>query len=185
MPRTRLRTALRTVGLLALIPIVALNCSQSGKTSEDRLNPGDKAPLFSLPTVDGNEEVVAAKVIYDAWATVLIFWSMTCPSCKDALLECQEVYDEFGHTSIAFFGINYDTENVQGVWAFLKGEDVTIPHLWDRGQRTTKAYRAFDYTFSVFVIGREGTIILAQYDHPPDLVDILSETLAEALPGGE
>ena len=162
MPRTRLRTALRTIGLLALIPIVALNCSQSGKTSEDRLNPGDSAPLFSLPTVDGNEEVVAAKVIYDAWATVLIFWSMTCPSCKDALLECQ-----------------------QGVWAFLKGEDVTIPHLWDRGQRTTKAYKAFDYTFSVFVIDREGTIILAQYDHPPDLVDILSETLAEALPGGE
>jgi peroxiredoxin len=172
------------MGLLALIAIVALSCSQSGKSSEDRLNPGERAPLFSLPRLDGNEEVVAAKVIYDAWATVVIFWSMNCPSCRDALLECQEVYDKYSNKSTAFFGINYDVENTQGVRAFLKGEGVTIPHFWDRGQRTTMAYKALDYTFSVFVLDRDGTIVLAQYDHPPDLVEVLSRVLDETLPGG-
>ncbi len=178
------RTTLRAIGLLAIIAMVALSCSGAGRTSEDRLKPGDKAPLFSLPRLDGNEEVVGAKVIYDAWATVLIFWSMSCPSCRDALLECQEVYDEYGQKSTAFFGINYDTENTQGVRAFLKGEGVTIPHFWDRGQRTTIAYRALDYTFSVFVLDRQGTIVLAQYDHPPDLVEVLTEALEKTLPAG-
>jgi peroxiredoxin len=177
------RNTVRIIGLLALVPIVALSCSHSGKASADRLNPGDAAPLFSLPMLDGNEEVVAAKVIYSAYATVLIFWSMTCPNCREALLECQEVYDEYGLHSTSFFGINYDTENTQGVRAFLKGEGVTIPHLWDRGQRTTKEYKALDYTFSVFVIDREGRIVLAQYDHPPDLVEMLSEAVQGTFPG--
>ncbi len=177
------RNTVRIIGLLALIPIVALSCSQSGKTSEDRLNPGDTAPLFSLPMLDGNEEVVGAKVIYGAYATVLIFWSMTCPSCKEALLECQEVYDEYGLHSTAFFGINHDIENTQGVRAFLRGEGVTIPHLWDRGQRTTREYKTLDYTFSVFVIDHDGKIVLAQYDHPPDLVEVLSEAVQSTFPG--
>lgn len=176
---------LRTIAILGLISIIAMSCSQSGKSSEDRLNQGDKAPLFSLPTLDGNEEVVGAKVIYDAWATVLIFWSMDCPSCRDALLECQAIYDEFSGKSTAFFGINFDVENLQGVRAFLKGEGVTIPHYWDRGQRTTMAYKALDYTFSIFVLDREGTVVLAQYDHPPDLVEVVSEAIEETLPGGD
>lgn len=176
---------LKTVAVILMISIAGLSCSQSGQTSAGRLKAGDEAPLFSLPMLEGSEEVVMAKIIYNAWATVLIFWSMSCPSCREALVECQQVYDEFGHLSTAFYGINYDTENTQGVRAFLKGEGVTIPHLWDRGQRTTMAYKALDYTFSVFVIDREGEIILAQYDHPPDLVDVLRDTLSKTLPAGE
>ena len=178
------RNALRTMGILALIPIIAISCSRSGKSSDDRLIAGDMAPLFSLPEIDGNKEVVAAKVIYDARATVIIFWSMACPNCREALLDCQKVYDEYSLKSTAFFGINYDTENVQGVRAFLKGEGVSIPHYWDRGQRTTMAYKALDYTFSVFVLDRDGRIVLAQYDHPPDLVEVISEAIDRTLPGG-
>jgi hypothetical protein len=44
-----------------------------------------------------------------------------------------------------------------------------------------REYRALDYTFSVFVVNREGRVIMAQYDHPPDLALILAETLDEVL----
>ncbi len=171
----------RKIALAALIPVIALGCSQSGKSSAGRLRPGDDAPLGSLQRIDDNEEVVLAKVVHSARATVLIFWSMTCPSCREALLECQEVYDEYSNSAAAFFGVNYDIGNMQGVRAFLKGEGVTIPHLWDRGQRITKQYKALDYTFSVFVIDGEGNLVLAQYDHPPDLADILRSTLEKTL----
>jgi peroxiredoxin len=176
------KSNLLAIGLVLIIPLMALNCSQSGKSAPDRLVAGDTAPLFSLPMLEGNEEVVVAKVFYNAYATVLIFWSMDCPSCREALLECQKVYDEYQNTSTAFYGINYDMENTQGVRAFLKGENVTIPHLWDRGQRTTKEYKALDYTFSVFVVNREGVIVLAQYDHPPDLADILRKAIDKTFP---
>lgn len=178
-------TNLRTIVFLLIIPIIALSCSQSGKSTAGRLSRGDKAPTFSLPTLDGNEEVVVAKHIYNADASILIFWSMACPSCREALVECQQVYDAFKHRALVAFGINYDTENVQGVRAFLKGEAITIPHLWDRGQRTTKEYKALDYTFSIFVTDRQGRIVLAQYDHPPDLAEVLTEALEKTLPDGE
>lgn len=178
------RATLRIVAMLALASIVGLSCSQTGKSSADRLSPGDEAPRFSLPTLDGSKEVVSAKETYYAHATVLIFWSMDCPSCREALLECQQVSDAFSAQAVIFYGINFDIENTQGVRAFIKGENITIPHLRDRGQRTTKEYKALDYTFSVFVIDRDGKIVLAQYDHPPDLAEALTEALDKTLPGG-
>jgi peroxiredoxin len=177
-------TRLKTIVFLALMAALALSCSQSGKTSADRLKRGDAAPLGGLPELDGNREVVLAKEVYNAHASVFIFWSMACPSCREALLECQKVYDEYSHTATVFYGINFDIENTQGVRAFLKGEGVTIPHLWDRGQRMTKDYKALDYTFSAFVLDSEGIIVLAQYDHPPDLTDRLREAINKQFPGG-
>lgn len=178
------RATLRTFAMLTLIPIVALSCSQSGKSSTDRMSPGDYAPRFSLPMLDGGKEVVSAKEVHNAHATVFIFWSMACPSCREALLECQRVHDAFGRQAVVFYGINFDIENVQGVRAFIKGENITIPHLWDRGQRITKEFKALDYTFSVFVVDRDGKIVLAQYDHPPDLEEALTRALENTLPDG-
>jgi peroxiredoxin len=92
------------------------------------------------------------------------------------------VYEDYSNTATVFYGINFDIEDTQGVRAFIKGERVTIPHLWDRGQRMTRDFKALDYTFSVFVIDREGKIVLAQYDHPPDLADILRESIESQFP---
>jgi hypothetical protein len=48
----------------------------------------------------------------------------------------------------------------------------------------TRDYKALDYTFSAFVLDREGTLVLAQYDHPPDLVDKLREAINKQFPSG-
>jgi len=169
---------------VALFSVIALSCSRPGMTSADRLRPGDPAPLGSLPELFGNEEMILTKQAHSAYATVLIFWSMSCPSCKEALIDCQKVYEDYSNTSTVFYGINFDIENTQGVRAFLKGEGITIPHLWDRGQRMTREYKALDYTFSAFVIDRDGKIVLAQYDHPPDIADILRESIEAQFPRG-
>jgi len=184
MPKTRHRSIaiIALASVMALVSAMALSCSQSGMSSADRLRPGDAAPLTSLPELDGNKEVVLPKEVHDAYASVLIFWSMTCPSCKEALLDCQKVYEDYSNTATVFYGINFDIEDTQGVRAFIKGERVTIPHLWDRGQRMTRDFKALDYTFSAFVIDREGKIVLAQYDHPPDLADILRESIEAQFP---
>jgi hypothetical protein len=79
--------------------------------------------------------------------------------------------------SMAFVGINFDEENIQGVKAFLKGENIKFVNLWDPRARVTRVYRALDYTFSVFVADRAGKLVLVQYDHPPDLAAMLAKTL--------
>ena len=179
-----MRKVLTATWLVLLVLLIGLGCSKTPKGPAQRLVPGDEAPVFNLPFIDSSEEVIVSKDFHRAYATVLIFWNMSCPSCREALVQCQQVYDDFRHTASVFYGVNFDTENLQGVRAFLKGENITIPHLWDRGQRATRDYKALDYTFSLFVIDREGEIVLAQYDHPPDLVDVLTEALEETLPPG-
>lgn len=178
------KVSYKTIVIVALLSALALSCSKSGMTSGDRLGPGDPAPLGSLPELFGNKEMGLTKQVHDAYAAVFIFWSMSCPSCREALIDCQKVYEDYSNTATVFYGINFDIENTQGVRAFLKGEGITIPHLWDRGQRLTRQYKALDYTFSAFVVNREGKIVLAQYDHPPDIADILRESIEAQFPRG-
>ena len=80
-----------------------------------------------------------------------------------------------------FVGIYSDRENTQGVRAFLKAEGIDFLTLWDSSARTARAYKAYDYTFSIFVVDRAGKVILVQYDHPPDLTVMLSQKLDEVL----
>jgi len=172
------------VTLVCVCALAAFSCSGgasgSGKT-DDRLQAGDKAPEFALTDIVTNEMYDFGKDIYTNKATVVTLWSMVCPSCRDALLEVQEAYDAYSAMGIVFLGVNFDVENLQGVRSFVKGEAIAFPTLWDKGRRVVKDYKAFDYTFSVFVVDKGGTILLAQYDHPPDLYDVLAKTLDQVI----
>ena len=150
--------------------------SKSAKAS-DRLQAGDMAPGFALTDLSTNEITDFGKDAYTNRATVVTFWSMACPSCKAALLEVKRSHEAYSDLGIVFLGINFDAENLQGVRAFIKGEAIPFPTLWDQGRRVVRDYKAFDYTFSVFVMDKGGEVLLAQYDHPPDLYDVLAETL--------
>jgi len=173
--------AIRLVVLVTLLAVVS-GCAGGGKTSE-RIQKGMVAPPFALAEISTRETVSAAKVIQSHHATVITIWSMDCPNCREALLAVKEVYEAYRPKSIGFLGINVDVENIQGVRAFVKGEGIEFPVLWDHRSRVAREFRALDYTFSVFVVDRAGTFVLAQYDHPPDLERILSETLDDLLAG--
>ena len=158
-----------------------LGCAKSPTVRQDRIRIGDQAPGFQLSDIFGMEKVNSGKVFHNNNATVVVVWSMTCPDCREALGGVQEVYEEYGSKAIAFVGINFDRENTQGVRAFLKAEGIDFTTLWDSAARTAKAYKAYDYTFSVFVVDRGGEVIRTQYDHPPELAAMLREILDEVL----
>ena len=114
---------------------------------------------------------------------VVVIWSMACPGCREALVDVDHVYRRYRDRNmpVALIGVNFDIENLQGTRAFLKGEDLAFPNVWDPRRRVTRDFRALDYTFSLFVIDNRGVVVLAQYDHPPDLGQLLSKTLDEML----
>jgi peroxiredoxin len=142
---------------------------------------GDVAPNFTLPALLTNDEISMARAFETNVATVVIIWSMACPTCREAMTECQRTYEEYAGKSMTFVGINFDAENINGVRAFLKAEGITFPNAWDPRSRAAKAYRSLDFTFSVFVVDRERQIKLVQYDHPPDLVPLIRRALDKTL----
>jgi hypothetical protein len=136
------------LGSVCLSLVLALGCAGGSPIEPKRIRVGDTAPEFMLSDIFSSENVNSAKIVHNHNATVVIIWSMACPSCREA---------------------------------FLKGEGIEWPTLWDGRRRVVKKYKALDYTFSIFVVDRTGTVILAQYDHPPDLAEILAETLDQVL----
>jgi peroxiredoxin len=169
------------LGSVCLSLVLALGCAGGSPIEPKRIRVGDTAPEFMLSDIFSSENVNSAKIVHNHNATVVIIWSMACPSCREALADIRKVYEDYSRMTMAFLGINFDTENLQGVRAFLKGEGIEWPTLWDGRRRVVKKYKALDYTFSIFVVDRTGTVILAQYDHPPDLAEILAETLDQVL----
>jgi peroxiredoxin len=172
------------VAIICVCALLAAGCSGGGSKSAkaaDRLQTGDMAPGFALTDILTNELHDFGKDIYTNRATVVTFWSMACPSCRTALLEVEKAHDAYSDLGIVFLGMNFDAENLQGVRAFVKGEAISFPTLWDQGRRVVREYKALDYTFSVFVIDKGGEILLAQYDHPPDLYDVLAKELDEVV----
>jgi peroxiredoxin len=165
------------VPVLAVCALVAATCARTPSPSDQRLKVGDVAPAYVLPTLAGDQEVNLSRTFQENTATVVIVWSMSCPTCREALVECERVHRLYGMKAVKFVGINYDTENLVGVRAFIKAEDLTFPNVWDARKRVARAYRALDYTFSIFVVDRDRTLTLVQYDHPPDLGAILVKTI--------
>ena len=165
--------------IVCLAMLVAAGCSGGASSAKnaDRLKVGDEAPLFTLTDLRTGETYNSGKEVYDIRATVIVFWSMACPVCRDALLEVEKVYDKYAPLGVRFVSVNFDIENLQGVRAFVEGEAIAFPTLMDQGRRVTREYKALDYSFSVFVVDARDLIMLAQYDHPPDLYDVLAKVL--------
>jgi peroxiredoxin len=172
-----MRTFVVTALFAGCLTLLAAGCAKAPPEGFQRLRVGDTAPSFILSSISGDEEIISGKTFQTNSATVVIIWSMTCPTCREALAACERVYEQYNTMSMAFVGINFDQENLQGVKAFLKGENIKFVNLWDPRARVTRAYRALDYTFSIFVVEKNGTLVLAQYDHPPDLAAKLAKTL--------
>lgn len=171
---------MRLVAAFVCLAVLAgAGCSGGGSTAQrgDRLHKGDKAPAFSLRDMVTDEAFDFGKDFFKNKATVVTFWSMACPVCREGLLEVQKVQEKYAPVGVVFVGVNFDVENLQGVRAYVKGEGIAFPTLMDQGRRVTRKYKALDYSFSVFVVDDQGMVILAQYDHPPDLYDVLAKAL--------
>jgi thiol-disulfide isomerase/thioredoxin len=174
---------MKKIVVLMLLAVLAVSsCAKRTGIEEDRLQEGDKAPGFSLGNIFGTEQVVSGKVFHNSDATVVIIWSMACPSCRQVLREMDRLREEYSNRMVSFVSINFDLENVQGVRAFLRGEDIDLVTLWDRGARTVREYEAYDYTFSLFIVNREGRLAMVQYDHPPDLAEMVAREIDRLAP---
>ncbi len=167
--------------VVCLCLVMIVGCAKGTSITAERLKVGDEAPDFILSDIFDPSETYSTRAIHQNNGTVIVIWSMACPDCREALLDVQRVKDEYAARAMAFIGVNFDRENIQGVRAFLKSESIGFTTLWDSSARTARDYKALDYTFSTFIADRNGRLVLAQYDHPPDLAVIIRAKLDEIL----
>ncbi|HET8595073.1 MAG TPA: thioredoxin-dependent thiol peroxidase [Intrasporangium sp.] len=137
----------------------------------DRLEPGDKAPAFSLPDDAGNtvslSDFAGRKVI------VYFYPAAMTPGCTTQACDFSESLDSLRHDGYEVVGISKDSP--AKLAKFREQEHLTIPLLSDEDLSVHKAYGAYGekklygktvegVLRSTFVVDEQGDVSQALYN---------------------
>lgn len=136
-----------------------------------RLQPGDKAPDFTLPTDDGNE--VTLSDLKGQRVIVYFYPAAMTPGCTKQACDFSDSIDRLKAEGFTVLGISPDKP--EKLAKFRERDDLTITLLSDPQKDVLTAWGAFGekklygkvvtgVIRSTFVIDAEGTIELAQYN---------------------
>lgn len=113
------------------------------------LSAGDKAPSFTLPSVDGAEAVT------DPWTTgttLLAFFKVSCPVCKMVAPMLTKVAEG----GVRVIGIGQDPADA--IIAFNETEGQRVPALSEPGPYSVSAAYGLEAVPTVFLVAPDGTI---------------------------
>lgn len=155
---------------VALLGIAVVN--QEGKPV-----PGDKAPAFSAPLLEGTGSVLddSASLSLDdlkGKPVVLNFWASWCPPCKDEAPLLKKAYEEYGDR-VTFVGVDIRDARTDAL-AFVADYDLDYPHVRDED---LEIYDDFGLTGQpeTFFLDQDGVII--EHVNGPLFGDTLYELL--------
>lgn len=135
-----------------------------------RLAPGDRAPEFSLPDVDGNQ--VSLADLRGSRVIVYCYPAASTPGCTKQACDFRDNLASFADEGFTVLGISPD--HPAKLATFRQNEGLTFPLLSDPDKGVLTAYGAYGdkklygkvvvgVIRSTFVIDADGVIELAQY----------------------
>ncbi|MBF6418435.1 thioredoxin-dependent thiol peroxidase [Nocardia farcinica] len=139
--------------------------------TNQRLAPGDLAPAFTLPDVDGNEVSLAD---YRGRKVVVYFYpAASTPGCTKQACDFRDNLAELEQAGIDVVGISPDKP--AKLAKFRDAERLTFPLLSDPertvltewgayGEKTMYGKKVTGVIRSTFLVDEEGRIELAQYN---------------------
>jgi len=112
--------------------------------STQTLQPGDKAPDFSLKNIDGT---MVSREEFEGKALVIVFMCNHCPYVKPKMEEIAKIQQDYKDKGVVVIGINsndaenYPEDSFENMQQFAKkfGYDY---YLFDDSQEIAKAYGA-------------------------------------------
>lgn len=130
------------------------------------LAPGNKAPLFSLPVVNGKREALSVwcgenlskpYINSEKHKVIISFWATYCQPCKKEIPALHKFYEKHKDKKIKIFLISIDSKGNAVVAPHLQKTGYTLPVLLDPYQRTAERYGVKSVP-SLFVIDEDGKI---------------------------
>lgn len=118
--------------------------------------PGDKAPNFTLQSVDG--KIVSLDALKGK--VVLIGLFHICVPCMNQAMELNKVRQQLNSDKLVVLGINTSGDSKKAVLDYLKGfpRPVQFPYLLDPGHSVNKAYVQRDMP-TVLIIDSKGVLL--------------------------
>ncbi|MBI5015442.1 MAG: TlpA family protein disulfide reductase [Deltaproteobacteria bacterium] len=155
--------------------LVGLTCST------DAAGPGEVAPTFAAPTLDGGQFDLAGQV--GKKVVVLDWWSINCTSCVQeipALIDIAERYPK----DVQVVGMNVDSFILKRVQRFLQTQSfkITYPIVIDAGLQIMKKYGSSILPTTV-VIDKKGKIAFTHIGYKPGDEVTIDAVIKKAIAG--
>jgi thioredoxin-dependent peroxiredoxin len=139
--------------------------------TEQRLQPGDVAPEFTLPDADGNP--VSLSSFRGRRVVVYFYPAAMTPGCTKEAVDFRNSLDELEAADVAVLGISPDEP--KKLVKFRDRDDLTFPLLSDPDTKVLQAYGAYGekklygktmvgVIRSTFIVDADGRIEKAYYN---------------------
>jgi peroxiredoxin len=139
------------------------------------LEEGDRAPAFSLPSLDGKSEVKLAD--YRGKVVWLDFWASWCPPCLTSLPELEALRKEMPASKFQIVAINVDEEPKKAL-RFLAKKPVGYPSASDPKGQLPEAF-GLETMPTSYLIDQKGVIRMVHEGYREgDLAKIKAEATA-------
>jgi len=164
--------------------------------SEQKLNIGDKAPIFSLEGTDGDLYTVSD---FEGKPVLIIFMCNHCPYVKAKFSRIKDITEKY-KDKIVVIGINandnpeYSDDSFENMKKVAEAENFNFIYLFDEGQEVSKTYGAvctpdpflFDSEHKLFYHGRlDDALSPEQEPKELDMEDAIERVLTGQEPDEE
>lgn len=123
--------------------------------------PGSPAPRFTLPTRAGTVSLDSLR----GDVVLVDFWASWCGPCKSSFPWMRDVYQRYSGKGLTIVAVNLDKSR-SSADDFLLDHPSPFTVAFDPSGATAKAYKVWGMPTS-FLIGRDGTILLAHSGFDP------------------
>jgi cytochrome c biogenesis protein CcmG/thiol:disulfide interchange protein DsbE len=129
--------------------------SSESKSNLSTEKEGDKAPNFSLKSVDGKTVKLSD---YKGKIVIIDFWATWCPPCRRGVPDLISIQKEF-KKDVVVIGISLDREKtIKDVPGFIKDYGINYPVVYGDDQVTVD-YGGIRSIPTSFVIDRKGNVV--------------------------
>ena len=144
------------------------------------LEPGIKAPDFTLPSMDGQK--FSLRKALAQGPVLAAFFKISCPTCQYALPFLQRIYDVHGSKHVTIVGISQNSK--RDTAAFTKQYKITFPILLD-DTNTYPVSNAYGLTNvpTLFWIAGDGEIEISSVGWIKKEMEEMNQRAAEASAG--
>ena len=157
-PGIRASSAKQRTLLSVLTPLIALfvillsvRCTpKEGKIIGD----GDRAPGFSLQTLDGKTVSLAD---FRGKVVMVHFWATWCPPCVEEMPTLEQLARSIRAKDFQILAVSVDEGGAAAVAAFMQKHGLSVPVLLDPTRSIATLYGTFKFP-ETYVIDRQGVV---------------------------
>jgi len=116
---------------------------------------GDKAPDFSLKSVDGKTVKLSD---YKGKVVIIDFWATWCGPCRRGIPDLVSIQKEF-KDDLVIIGISLDAEKtIKDVPGFVKSYSINYPIVYG-DEKVVMAYGGIQSIPTAFVVDKKGNVV--------------------------